>query len=48
MFGCDIVKEFWSSFKTWVMGKINTDVQFSDKYIFSAFSKYSMLNYLLF
>ena len=29
LFGCDVVKEFWGSFKTWVMGKINTDVHLS-------------------
>ena len=40
LFGSDVVKEFWGSFKTWVMGKINTDVHLSDKnIIFSAFSK---------
>ena len=46
-FGCGVVKEFWGSFKTWVMGKINTDVHLSDKnIIFSAFS-FKMLNYLI-
>ena len=48
LFGCDVVKEFWGSFKTWVMGKINTDVHLSDKNIFSlAFLKCSLLNYLI-
>ena len=31
LFGCDVVKEFWGSFKTWVMSKINTDVHLSVK-----------------
>ena len=30
---CDIVKEFWDSFKTWIGEKINADVNRSDKNI---------------
>ena len=45
---CDIVKAFWDTFKTWVSGKINTDINLSDKnIIYSAFSKCSLLNYLI-
>ena len=45
---CDTVKVFWDNFKKWVGEKINTEVNLSDKdIIYSAFSKCSLLNYLI-
>ena len=45
---CDTVKVFWDNFKKWVGERINTEVNLSDKdIIYSAFSKCSLLNYLI-
>ena len=43
---CEKVKEIWGNFRAWMMGKNNIEVHIIDRnIIFSAFSKYLLLNY---
>ena len=45
---CDIVKEFWDDFKTWVSETLNADVNISDEnIIYSSFSKSPLIDFLI-